>query len=251
VSIQTYTSQSLPSDDNINAYCFCVDVDGEYFTQKGKMIAYYGQLKFEALTAGSVSSLIASAFSAPLYAHDFMVVTGHGKLILGDRGFDVNSYTLQDGNLTVRAPNLLGFDPGLALKQSIIPGFLTLLGTGRFLASSNGSVHFIEPPVRVDPQAVVGWSDCPVAMPSLRRRLHEGRHRGRAGVHGVGAVVGRGAPVRLHGGGDRPDAVLEDRARERRAGARDGVSARAARHTEPAAPAGSDPAVAGAAAPTR
>jgi uncharacterized protein (AIM24 family) len=161
VSIQTYTAQSLPSDDNINAYSFCVDVKGEYFTQKGKMIAYYGQLKFEALTAGSVSSLIASAFSAPLYAHDFIVVTGHGKLILGDRGFDINSYTLQDGNLTVRAPNLLAFDPALALKQSIIPGFLTLLGTGRFLASSNGPVHFIEPPVRVDPQAVVGWSDCP------------------------------------------------------------------------------------------
>lgn len=161
MTIQTYTAQSLPSDDNINAYSFCVDVNGEYFAQKGKMIAYYGQLTFEALSVGSVSSLIASAFSAPLYAHDFMVVTGQGKLILGDRGFDIDSYTLEDGNLTVRAPNLLAFDPALSLKQSIIPGFLTLLGSGRFLASSNGPVHFVQPPVRVDPQAVVGWSDCP------------------------------------------------------------------------------------------
>ena len=36
-----------------------------------------------------------------------------------------------------------------------------LIGTGKFLASSNGPVHFVEPPVRVDPQAVVGWADVP------------------------------------------------------------------------------------------
>ncbi|MDO9398908.1 MAG: AIM24 family protein, partial [Herbiconiux sp.] len=66
-----------------------------------------------------------------------------------------------DGNLTVRASSLLGFDPTLNLKQSIVPGFLTLIGTGKFLASSNGPVHFMEPPVRVDPQALVGWADCP------------------------------------------------------------------------------------------
>lgn len=161
MSIRSYNPQSLPSDDNINSYSFCVDVNGSYFAQRGKMIAYYGQLKFEALSVGSLSSLIASAFSAPMYTHDFMVVSGQGKLILGDRGFDISSFDLGDGNLTVRAGNLLGFDPALALKQSIIPGFLTLLGTGKFLASSNGPVHFMEPPVRVDPQAVLGWSDCP------------------------------------------------------------------------------------------
>jgi len=161
VSIRAYSAQSLPSNDNINNYSFCVDVNGTYFAQRGKMIAYYGQLKFESLSVGSLSSLIASAFSAPMYTNDFMVVTGQGKLILGDRGFDISSFDLGDGNLTVRAGNLLAFDPALALKQSIIPGFLTLLGTGKFLASSNGPVHFMEPPVRVDPQAVVGWSDCP------------------------------------------------------------------------------------------
>jgi uncharacterized protein (AIM24 family) len=82
-------------------------------------------------------------------------------LVLGDRGFDINSYDLDDGNLTVRAANLLAFSPGLALKQSIVPGFLTLIGTGKFLASSNGPVMFAEPPVRVDPQALLGWADCP------------------------------------------------------------------------------------------
>jgi uncharacterized protein (AIM24 family) len=161
VSVQSYNAQSLPSNDNINSYSFCIDVQGEWFVQSGKMIAYYGQMKFEALSVGSIASLVAASFSAPLYTRDFMVVRGQGKCILGDRGFDINSYDLTDGNLTVRAGNLLGFEPRLQLKQSIVPGFLTLIGTGKFLASSNGPVHFVEPPIRVDPQALVGWSDCP------------------------------------------------------------------------------------------
>lgn len=66
-------------------------------------------------------------------------------MILADRAFDVNSFDLEDGNLTIRSGNLLAFQPGLSLKQSIIPGFLTLIGTGKFVAASNGAVHFVEP----------------------------------------------------------------------------------------------------------
>ena len=158
---QAQGPNELPSNDNINPYAFCVDLQGEFFLQKGKMIAYYGDMRFELLTHGPLQSLIAGHFTSPLYANDFMVATGRGKLILGDRGFDINSYDLEDGNLTVRASSLLGFESTLTLKQSIIPGFLTLLGTGKFLASSNGAVIFAEPPMRVDPQALVGWADCP------------------------------------------------------------------------------------------
>ncbi|MFJ1827544.1 AIM24 family protein, partial [Streptomyces sp. NPDC088178] len=64
-------------------------------------------------------------------------------------------------DLTIRSGNLLAYQPTLALKQSIVPGFLTLIGTGKFVAASNGPVVFMEPPLRVDPQALVGWADCP------------------------------------------------------------------------------------------
>ena len=36
-----------------------------------------------------------------------------------------------------------------------------VIGTGKFVAASNGPVVFMEPPIRVDPQALVGWADCP------------------------------------------------------------------------------------------
>ena len=156
-----FNASTLPSNDNVNPYAFAVDLRGQWFTQKGKMIAYYGQIRFQALSAGPLDMLVAASFHSPLYAHDWIVAEGQGKLLLADRGFDLNSYDLDDGNLTIRAANLLAFEPGLELKQSIIPGFLTLIGTGRFVAASNGPVHFVEPPIRVDPQALLGWADCP------------------------------------------------------------------------------------------
>ncbi|WP_432563448.1 AIM24 family protein [Kineococcus sp. SYSU DK003] len=166
-SPQPLDPQSLPDHDNLpdNPYAYCVRLNGPLFVQTGRMIAYYpaggGTIRFEPLTATSMTSMVAAHFSSPLYSRDWVVANGQGHVVLGDRGYDINSYDLDDGNLTVRAANLLAFDAGLELKESIIPGFLTLIGTGKFLASSSGPVIFVEPPVRVDPEALVGWADCP------------------------------------------------------------------------------------------
>lgn len=156
----------LNGSDNLpdNGYAYCIDLTSPWFVRRGAMIAYYGQMEFKALTqglAGGILQMVAQQFSAPLYLGDYSVAEGFGKLIIGDRGYDINSFDLDDGNLTIRAANLLGFEPGLSLNQSIVPGFLTLIGTGKFLASSNGPVLFAEPPLRVDPEALVGWADCP------------------------------------------------------------------------------------------
>lgn len=156
---------TLPVNDNLpgNDYAFCVEVGGAapWFLSKGAMIAYYGQVQFEPLGRTSMAAMVASTFSSPLYAQAWVLAQGRGKCVIGDRGYSINSFDLDDGNLTVRAANLLGFEASLQLKQSIVPGFLTLLGTGKFLASSSGAVQFVAPPVRVDPQALVGWADCP------------------------------------------------------------------------------------------
>ena len=157
---------NLGASDNIpgNSYAYSIDLTGPWFMRKGAMIAYYGQIEFQMLThglQGGLMQMVSSQFSAPLFAGDYVVAQGHGKLIIGDRGYDINSYDLEEGNLTIRGANLLAFEPGLALKQSIVPGFLTLIGTGKFLASSNGPVMFAEPPLRVDPESLVGWADCP------------------------------------------------------------------------------------------
>ncbi len=157
-----YDATSLPDDDNVNAYAFSIALAGQWFLSKGAMIAYYGNVRFEAVTAfASVNAFIAARFSSPVYVHEWVVAEGQGKVVVADRGYDVNAYDLDDGNLTIKATHLLGFESGLDLKQSIVPGFVTLLGSGKFLASSNGPVIFVEPPFRADPEALLGWADCP------------------------------------------------------------------------------------------
>ncbi|AUN42679.1 Protein of uncharacterised function DUF124 (plasmid) [Tsukamurella tyrosinosolvens] len=163
-----WNPHTLPAGgDNVpgNQYSYCIDLIKPWFLSKGAMIAHYGQMTFTSLQhglQGQLLQMVAQQFSAPLYLGDYVVAEGHGKLIIGDRGNDINAYDLEDnGNLTIRAANLLAFEPNLSLQQSIVPGFVTLIGTGRFLASSNGQVMFVEPPVRVDPEALVGWADCP------------------------------------------------------------------------------------------
>ena len=158
---QPLNPQTLPVDDNVNPYAFNIALNGEWFLKKGAMIAYYGQMRFEALGTASLSAMVARQFSSPLYTGQWVVAAGQGSLMIAQRGLDINSFDLEDGNLTVRATNLLAFQTGLSLKQSIVPGFLTLIGTGKFLAASNGPVVFAEPPLRVDPEALVGWADCP------------------------------------------------------------------------------------------
>ncbi|MFJ7906160.1 AIM24 family protein [Kitasatospora sp. NPDC096204] len=185
-----WDAHSLPAGDNVNPYAFSVELNGSYFLQKGKMVAYYGDITFKGVGAGAVDRLLGQHFNSPMHAADWVVAEGRGKLVLADRAFDLNSYDLEDGNLTVRSGNLLAFDPTLRLKQSIIPGFLTLIGTGRFVAASNGPVHFVEPPIRVDPQALVGWADCPAPCHHYDHDYMHGLIGGLRRLTGIGGASG-------------------------------------------------------------
>lgn len=182
---------TLPVDDNVNDYTFCVELkSSQWFLQKGKMIAYYGSVDFHGIGHGPLDGLVRTSFHSPLHASDWVVAEGSGRMLLADRAFDVNSYDLEDGNLTVRSGNLLAFQPSLSLKQSIVPGFLTLIGTGKFVAASNGPVVFMEPPLRVDPQALVGWADCPSPCHHYDHAYLRGVLGGVRALTGIGGTSG-------------------------------------------------------------
>lgn len=211
-----FDAWSLPSNDNVNPYAFSVELDGQWFLQKGKMIAYYGQVAFQAIGVGALDRLIADNFHSPMHAADWVVAQGRGKMLLADRSYDINSYDLDNGNLTIRSGSLLAFQPGLALKQSIIPGFLTLIGTGTFVAASNGAVHFVEPPIRVDPQALVGWADCPSPCHHYDHAYLRGVLGGIRALTGIGGASGEEHQFEFIGAGQvllqSTESVLAERA---------------------------------------
>lgn len=193
---------TLPSDDNVNPYTFCVELKGnQWFLQKGKMIAYYGSIDFQGIGNGRLDRLVRTSFHSPLHAGDWVVAEGGGKMLLADRAFDVNSFDLDAGNLTIRSGNLLAFQPSLSLKQSIVPGFLTLIGTGKFVAASNGPVEFLEPPIRVDPQALVGWADSPAPFHHYDHGYLTGVLGGVRALTGLGGVSGEEHQFEFTGAG--------------------------------------------------
>ncbi len=162
----SYNPYNLPKNDNLNRFAFVVDVEEEIFIRKGKMIAYYGQLQFESLGSSVIDILIKQSFNAPAYIQHFIIAKGRGQLIIGDNGCDIASYDLDNANMTIKSSRLLGFTKDIICQESTMAGFLTLIGTGKILASSNGPVHFLDLPCRIDVQAVLGWADCP--SPSYR-----------------------------------------------------------------------------------
>jgi len=197
-----YDPVTLPADDNVDPYTFCVELAGtRWFLQKGKMIAYYGSIEFNGVGHGPLDRLVRTSFHSPLHAADWVVAEGSGKMLLADRAFDVDSYDLDDGNLTIRSGHLLAFQPSLSLKQSIVPGFVTLIGTGKFVAASNGPVVFMEPPLRVDPQALVGWADCPSPCHHYDHGYLTGVLGGVRALTGIGGASGEEHQFEFTGAG--------------------------------------------------
>lgn len=158
--------QTLPSNDNISRFAFCMDVNGEAIVRRGKMVACYGNLRYEAMGSSMLSMATSLSFNAPSYRAEFMAVTGQGKLVLGDNGNDIASYNVENATFTLKADHVLAYQNSLKCQESTLPGYVTLIGTGQLIASSNGPVIFLEPPARVDPDAVLGWADMP--SPSYR-----------------------------------------------------------------------------------
>src|SRR5687767_4542613 len=115
-----YNPDTLPKNDNLNRFAFVIDVKDQMFIRKGKMIAFYGGMTFEAMGSSIVDMLARHAFNAPKYIHNFVVVQGQGQLIIGDNGNDIACYDLDAANMTIRAKNLLGFSKNVVCQESTL-----------------------------------------------------------------------------------------------------------------------------------
>jgi uncharacterized protein (AIM24 family) len=173
-----------------NSKMLKVELRGEMMCRRGAMVAYQGQVRFEALGSGGMAKWLKSKVTGE--GVPLMKMIGQGDVFLANRASDVHIIDLDAGDaLSINGANVLAFDSTLQYDIRFVQGMGMLSsaglfncvfsGAGRIAITTEGSpvVLQIDQPTYVDPQAAVCWS----------ANLQTGYHR--AEQLGLGTLIGR------------------------------------------------------------
>ncbi|MEU2031346.1 AIM24 family protein [Nocardia amamiensis] len=147
-----------------------VAVNGEVMARAGSMVAYQGDLHFQALGAGGIGRAIQQRLTGE--GVPLMKVSGRGDLFVANGAADVHTIDLDgtDG-LTINGANVLAFDSSLRYDIRMVQGAAgfasnaglfncVFTGRGRIAITTHGTpvVLNVDQPTYADPQAAVAWS---------------------------------------------------------------------------------------------
>lgn len=167
-----------------------VELNGEIMARTGSMVAYQGQMQFQALGSGGMGKWLKQKFTGE--GVPLMKVTGRGDLFLAERSADVHLIDLEPGDaISINGANVLAFEPSLQYDIKMVQGVGMLStaglfncvfsGQGRIAITTSGTpvVMTVDQPTFADPQAAICWS----------ASLQTGYHR--AEQLGLGTLLGR------------------------------------------------------------
>jgi len=173
-----------------NSKMLKVELNGECMARTGSMVAYQGQMQFQALGSGGLGKFLKQKLTGE--GVPLMKVTGRGDLFLAELASDVHLIDLEPGDgLSINGANVLAFDSTLQYDIKMVQGVgmmsssglfnCVFTGHGRIAVTTKGTpvVLNIDQPTYVDPQAAVCWS----------ASLQTGYHR--AEQLGLGTLLGR------------------------------------------------------------
>lgn len=134
--------------------------------KKGSMVAYQGEVRFEAAATGGLGRLVKKAVTGEGQA--LMKVSGTGEVFLADTAQDVHVLRLADEQLTVNGPNLLAFEQGIDWDIERVRAGGAMMAGGLYNTTLRGSgwVALITdgPPVRLDAGAAPTFADAQAAV---------------------------------------------------------------------------------------
>jgi uncharacterized protein (AIM24 family) len=173
-----------------NSKMLKVELNGEMMARTGSMVAYQGQVQFQALGSGGVGKWLKQKLTGE--GVPLMKLSGRGDVFLADRAADVHLIDLEPGDaISINGANVLAFDSTLQYDVKFVQGMGMLsaaglfncvfTGHGRIAITTKGTpvVLTIDQPTYVDPQAAICWS----------ANLQTGYHR--ADQLGIGTLIGR------------------------------------------------------------
>ncbi|QII07003.1 stress protein [Rhodococcoides fascians A25f] len=173
-----------------------VGMSGELMARAGSMVAYQGNLQFEAKGSGGIGRALKQALSGE--GVPLMKVTGHGDLFLANAAQDVHLIDLDGSDgLTINGANVLAFESSLSYDVKRVQGAAAggnagffncvFTGRGRIAITTDGVpvVLNVDQPTFADPQAAVAWSS------SLQTRVKKNDS------FGLGTLIGRSTGERF------------------------------------------------------
>lgn len=143
---------------------------GEVLARAGSMVAYQGELRFEALGSGGIANFLKQRLTGE--GVPLMRVTGRGDLFLANAASDVHLIDLDGSDgLTINGANVLAFDSTLSYSIGRVSGAAgfagnaglfncVFTGRGRIAITTEGTpvVLNVDQQTYADPQAAVAWS---------------------------------------------------------------------------------------------
>jgi uncharacterized protein (AIM24 family) len=173
-----------------NSKLLKAELNGEFMARVGSMVAYQGQVKFEALGSGGIGKFLKQKFTGE--GVPLMRVRGQGDVFLAENASDIHLIDLDHGDaLSTNGANVLAFDSSLKYDIKMVSGAgmmsnsglfnCVFSGQGRIAVTTKGTpvVLTVDQPTYVDPQAAICWS----------AGLQTGYHR--ADQLGLGTLMGR------------------------------------------------------------
>ncbi|WP_067860287.1 AIM24 family protein [Nocardia shimofusensis] len=147
-----------------------VGVNGDVMARSGSMVAYQGELNFQAQGSGGIGRAIQARLTGE--GVPLMKVSGRGDLFLANAAADVHLIDLDGSDgLTVNGANVLAFDSSLRFDIKRVQGAAgfasnaglfncVFTGRGRIALTTEGTpvVLNVDQPTYADPQAAVAWS---------------------------------------------------------------------------------------------
>ncbi|MBO4208030.1 AIM24 family protein [Micromonospora echinofusca] len=173
-----------------NSKMLKIELNGEAMARVGSMVAYQGQVQFQALGSGGLGKFLKQKLTGE--GVPLMKLTGRGDVFLADLASDVHIIDLEPGDaLSINGSSVLAFDSTLQYDIKMVSGAgmmssaglfnCVFTGHGRIAITTKGTpvVLNVDAPTYVDPQAAVCWS----------ANLQVGYHR--AEQLGIGTLLGR------------------------------------------------------------
>jgi uncharacterized protein (AIM24 family) len=179
-----------------NSKLLKAELNGEFMARTGSMVAYQGQVQFQALGSGGISKFLKQKLTGE--GVPLMRISGRGDVFLADRAADIHLIDLEQGDaLSINGANVLAFDSTLQYDIKMVQGAgmmsnaglfnCVFSGSGRIAVTTKGTpvVLAVDQPTYVDPQAAICWS----------ATLQTGYHR--AEQMSLGALMGRNTGERF------------------------------------------------------